>query len=195
MKSRDLLQDGTRHRVIAATIVLMRRSGYAGIGINQILAEGGAPKGSLYHFFPQGKRQIAREALEIYAHEALQTYRQALTAPGTPGQKVKRLLKLPASRLAASDYGSSCPAGTVALDLDADLESIRGTVEDFFARMIEQIATHLGLSDRRRARSFAGLLLTTIEGAYIRGRAEHSTAAFDEAALWLAELADRIAGE
>lgn len=195
MATRDTSQDGTRQRVIAATIMLMRRSGYSGIGINEILAEGGTPKGSLYHFFPQGKRQIASEALETYAEEALELYAQALSPPGTPGQKVKRLLKLPASRLAASDYQSSCPAGTVSLDLDADLESVRGTVEHFFARMIELIATHLGLRDRRQARSFAGLLMTTIEGAYIRGRAEHSTAAFDEAAPWLSELADRIARE
>lgn len=183
----------TRERVIAATILLMRRSGYSGIGINEILVEGGAPKGSLYHFFPEGKRQIASEALETYAAEALQVYRKALSAPGTPGQKVKRLLKLPATRLAESEYQLSCPGGTVCLDLDNSLESLRATVHRYFEQMLELIATHLEIADRRRARSFAGLLLTTIEGAYIRGRAERSTRAFDEAATWLAELADTIA--
>jgi len=183
----------TRERVIAATIVLMRRSGYSGIGINEILAEGGAPKGSLYHFFPDGKRQIASEALDRYAVDALQTYEKALAAPGTPGQKVKRLLKLPAGRLAESDYQSSCPGGTVSLDLDSSLEPLRATVQRYFEQMIEMIATHLGIDDRRRARSFAGLLLTAIEGAYLRGRAEHSTRAFDEAATWLADMADAMA--
>jgi TetR/AcrR family transcriptional repressor of lmrAB and yxaGH operons len=182
----------TRERVIAATIMLMRRSGYSGIGINEILAEGGAPKGSLYHFFPDGKRQIASEALDTYAAETLQIYEKALSAPGTPGQKVKRLLKLPAGRLAESDYVLSCPGGTVSLDLDGDLEPLRATVQRYFDSMIELIATRIGIADRRRARSFAGLLLTTIEGAYIRGRAEHSTQAFDEAAAWLAEMADAI---
>jgi TetR/AcrR family transcriptional repressor of lmrAB and yxaGH operons len=182
----------TRERVIAATILLMRRSGYSGIGINEILAEGAAPKGSLYHFFPDGKQQIASEALDAYATEALQIYERALATPGTPGQKVKRLLKLPAGRLAESEYQSSCPGGTVSLDLDNGLETLRATVQRYFEQMIELIATHLEIADRRRARSFAGLLLTTIEGAYIRGRAEHSTRAFDEAATWLAEMADAI---
>jgi hypothetical protein len=55
------------------------------------------------------------------------------------------------------------------------------------------IATHLGIADRRRARSFAGFVLTAIEGAYVRGRAEHSSAAFREAGQWLSELAEAAA--
>lgn len=184
----------TRDRVIAATIELMRRSGYAGIGINEILAEGGAPKGSLYHFFPDGKRQIATEAMAVYASQALKLYEKALAAPGTPAQKVKRLLKVPASRLLEGDFRSSCMAGTLSLDLDDSLERVRGEVGAFFEQMIELVATHLPMPDRRRARSFAGLVLTTIEGAYIRGRAERSTQAFDEAASLLGDLADTLTG-
>lgn len=184
---------GTRERVIAATIVLMRRSGYAGFGINEILAEGGAPKGSLYHFFPDGKRQIISEALEAYTADILALYERELAKPGTPGQKVKRLLKLPARRLQESGYQLSCPGGTVSLDLNDELEPVRATVERYFQSMVDLFTRHLGFAERRRAESFADLLLSVIEGAYIRGRAEHSTRAFAQAAHWLAELADRAA--
>lgn len=184
----------TRDRVLAATIDLMRRSGYAGVGINQILAEGSAPKGSLYHFFPDGKRQIASEAMAVYASRALELYEKALAAPGAPAQKVRRLLKVPAARLVESDFRSSCMAGTLSLDLDDSLEGVRGEVGAFFGQMIELVATHLHIHDRRRAQSFAGLLLTTIEGAYVRGRAERSTRAFDEAGFLLGEMANTLAG-
>lgn len=184
---------GTRERVLAATLTLMRRSGYSGIGINEILAEGGAPKGSLYHFFPEGKRQIASEALNLYAAQVIALFDAALAAPGTPGQKVKRLLQVPAGRLEAANFALSCAAGAASLDLDADLEVVRRAVQRFFDGTMDLFAQRLGLPDRRRARSFAGLLLTAIEGAYIRGRAEHSTLAFKEAAAWLSELADREA--
>ena len=184
---------GTRERVIAATILLMRRSGYAGFGINEILAEGGAPKGSLYHFFPDGKRQIIGEALEAYAVEVLALYERELAKPGTPGQKVKRLLRLPARRLEASGYQLSCPGGTVSLDLNDALEPVRATVERYFQGMVDLFAQHLGFADRQRAESFADLLLTVVEGAYIRGRAERSTRSFETAAHWLAALADQTA--
>jgi hypothetical protein len=52
------------------------------------------------------------------------------------------------------------------------------------------IEAHFPFNDRRRAKSFAGLLLTAIEGAYIRGRAERSSKPFREAGTWLAELAE-----
>lgn len=174
-------------------MLLMRRSGYAGFGINEILAEGGAPKGSLYHFFPDGKRQIISEALDAYAVQILALYERELAKPGTPGQKVQRLLRLPARRLQESGYQLSCPGGTVSLDLNDELEAVRAAVERYFQGMVDLFARQLGFADRRRAESFADLLLTTIEGAYIRGRAEHSTRAFEQAAHWLAELADHAA--
>jgi len=56
-----------RARMLDATIGLMRRGGLTRAGVNEIVAASGAPKGSVYHFFPDGKRQIAVEALERYA--------------------------------------------------------------------------------------------------------------------------------
>ncbi len=37
---------GSRERMVEATIALMRRSGLSGAGINEIVRESGAPKGS-----------------------------------------------------------------------------------------------------------------------------------------------------
>lgn len=182
-----------RDRVIAATILLMRSAGYAGVGLSDILAHGKAPKGSLYHYFPDGKRQITREAMAVYADQAVELYGRAIAGSGTPGQKVRRLLKLPASRLVESDFGASCLGGTLSLDLDDSLQDVRAEVQAFFERMVELLADGVGIEDKRRARGFAGLLLTTIEGAYVRGRAERSAQAFDQAAVLLADLADNLA--
>jgi hypothetical protein len=52
------------------------------------------------------------------------------------------------------------------------------------------IARHFDLGDPRRTKSFAGLVLTAIEGAYVRCRAERTSRPFREAGAWLAELAD-----
>ena len=187
---------GTRERVVEATIELLRASGFEGAGINRILAASGAPKGSLYHFFPEGKRQIAREALALYGERVLARCDAALAGGRTPGQKVRRLLAVPARRLEDASYVRSCAAGAVSLDLEHGLEGVRDAVAAFFERFIALCERHLApaFADPKRARAFAGLLLTTIEGAYVRGRAEHSTAAFREAAEWLAPLADAGAG-
>lgn len=190
MKTTDGAPAGSRERMIEATITLMRRSGLSGAGINEIVRESGAPKGSIYCFFPQGKRQIVSESLAVYAQRVMVAIETGLAGGRTPGGKIKSLFKTFAQRLEQGKYRASCAAGTVCLDLDADLEVLRQGIESAFDDWTALIASHLGFRDARRARSFAGLVLTAIEGGYIRGRAERSSRPFQEAGHWLAELAE-----
>lgn len=183
----------SRDRMLDAAIALMRHSGLSGAGINEVVKASGAPKGSVYHFFPDGKRQLASEALALHARRVQGVIEQAMARGRTPGGRVRALLRAFARRLDDADCRRSCALGAVALDLDDDLDAVRRVIEQAFDAWIECIAARLELADARRARSLAGLLLTAIEGAYIRGRAEHSSRAFAEAGDWLAELADREA--
>ena len=56
-----------RDEIITATCRLLELQGYRATGINEIIRESGAPKGSLYHYFPEGKDELAAEAV---AHSA-----------------------------------------------------------------------------------------------------------------------------
>lgn len=42
---------------------LFRLRGYYGVGLNDIIEESGIPKGSLYHYFQNGKDELAIEAI------------------------------------------------------------------------------------------------------------------------------------
>ena len=90
---------GPRSRMLDATIALMRRSGLSGAGINEIVRESGAPKGSVYHFFPDGKRQIAAEALAGYSTRVLAFIDASLAGKRSPGGKVRALFEAFAQRL------------------------------------------------------------------------------------------------
>jgi len=181
----------TRERMIDATITLLRRSGLSGAGINEIVRESGAPKGSVYHFFPDGKQQIVTEALNVYSQRVVAFIDAAMSGARTPEAKVEALFKAFAKRVEQGDFLHSCPAATVCLDLDAGLEPLRVVVADALDDYLNVIEKHFPMPDRRRGRSFAGLLLTAIEGGYIRSRAERSGKPFREAGAWLAELAAR----
>jgi TetR/AcrR family transcriptional regulator, lmrAB and yxaGH operons repressor len=61
----------TRSRILQAALLLFRRRGYHGVGINDILAIAKAPKGSLYHHFPKGKDQMAVEVIELVTERIL----------------------------------------------------------------------------------------------------------------------------
>lgn len=194
METSDTAVAGSRGRMIEAAITLMRRSGLSGAGINEIVRESGAPKGSVYHFFPQGKRQIVSEALAVHSQRVLAVIETSLASARTPGGRIRALFRTFGRRLEQGEYRASCAAGTVCLDLEDDLEAVRQTIESAFDSWAALIGSHLEFADARRARSFAGLVLAAIEGAYIRGRAERSSRPFHEAGEWLAELADAEAG-
>lgn len=52
----------TKDRLIRAASDLFRQRGYAGVGVAEILSAAHAPKGSLYHHFPNGKADLAMAA-------------------------------------------------------------------------------------------------------------------------------------
>ena len=191
MNTVDAGGPGPREKLIEAAITLMRRSGLSGAGINEIVRESGAPRGSVYYFFPKGKQQIVTEGLTQYSERIVAFIDSTMSSKRKPGEKVKALFNAFAERLELGEFRHSCPVGTVCLDLDSELEGLRFVVAAAFDQYVKAIEVHFPFQDRRRAKSFAGLLLTTIEGAYIRGRADRSSKPFREAGAWLAELVER----
>ncbi len=154
------------------------------------MRESGAPKGSVYHFFRGGKQQIADEALARYSARVVAFIDAAMAGRRRPASKVRALFEAFAARIEQAEFGESCAAGTVCLDLDRDVEPLRAAVANALERYRDAIARNLAFRDRRRAASYAGLLLSAIEGAYIRCRAERSGKPFREAGAWLARLAE-----
>jgi AcrR family transcriptional regulator len=181
----------SRERMLEAAITLMRGSGLSGAGINEIVRESGAPKGSVYHFFPDGKLSLVAEALTIYSQRVRDFIDAALASRRMPEDKIRVLFAAFAKRIEEADYFKSCAVGAISLDLDEDVAGLQAVLAGAFADWIDCIATHFELGDAKRTRSFASLVLTTVEGAYVRCRAERSKRPFIEAGEWLAELAKR----
>jgi TetR/AcrR family transcriptional repressor of lmrAB and yxaGH operons len=175
--------------MLEATIELLRGFGLAGAGINDIVRVSGAPKGSVYHHFPGGKLQIASEALALYAGRVRAFIGESLASRSAPADKVRALFEAFARRIEAADYRRSCAVGTVGLDLGEDLEPVRGVLAAALESWMEEIAAQVELDSAARTRAFAGLVMTAIEGAYVRCRVERSPQPFREAGRWLATLA------
>jgi AcrR family transcriptional regulator len=183
----------SRERLLETAIELMRGRGFAGVGINDLVHASAAPKGSVYHHFPEGKLQIAREALGLYAQRVDAFVAAALGGAAPPAERVRALFAAFARRAHDGAFVSSCAVGAVGLDLGEDLEPLRPVLAQAFARWADTVARHLDLGEPRRTRAFAGLVLTAIEGAYVRSRVERSRRPFDEAGAWLAELVEQAA--
>ena len=93
------MANAARHReaLVRTAMRLFRRQGFSGTGLQEILAESGAPKGSLYHYFPGGK-----EAIGAAARSATGTRSQpsATTATITSQDFCIAILRSPPMRMA-----------------------------------------------------------------------------------------------
>lgn len=167
----------TRDRIIAATCELFRRQGMTGTGLKQIAQSAGAPFGSIYHFFPGGKVQLADEAIRT----AGAMYRDlvlALFDQGGPdlSATIRTAFAAAADNLVATDYADACPIATIALEVASTDDLLRRATADVFADWIDQGAEHIsgsGLPHEVRRRLMLGFI-TSLEGAFVLSRALRS---------------------
>ncbi|TQM81384.1 TetR family transcriptional regulator [Saccharothrix saharensis] len=158
----------TRQRVVRTAADLFRAQGYHATGINQVLAEGGAPKGSLYFHFPGGKEQLAVEAVTLAGNELCDALAAVLDSEPDSAKALAQALELLGRDLLASDFRSGCPVATVALDAASDSEPIRAACADVYARWQRLIAARTGDED------VATVVLAAIEGALLLARTRRS---------------------
>ena len=162
----------TRDRILDATIRLLRRQGYTATGIKQIVAEGNAPLGSVYHYFPGGKEQIGIEALARSGERIRSTIARAGDAPDLPAA-INQYFVVNAERLRDSDYQRGCPIATVALETSSDIEPIRRVCEKVFASWqdtLTQVFVDAGIPSAD-AGPLATFVLSSYEGALTMSRA------------------------
>lgn len=159
----------TRERILYAAAELFRRQGYAGTGLNQIVAQADAPFGSLYHHFPGGKQQLAEEVI----HTAGAFFQALVTAvydaEPAPEASVRAIFHGAAETLESTDYQDACPIATIALDIASTNEKLRRATHDVFDQWIS------ALSDRLGSESHAIAVLCALEGAFMLCRAQRTT--------------------
>ena len=103
----------TRDRTLSTAIELFRARGYHGTGLNQVLSEGGLPKGSLYFHFPGGKEQLAAEAVVLAGERYRDEMAEALESADDPIAGLSAIMDHLIGRMIASDHRLGCPVGTV----------------------------------------------------------------------------------
>ena len=115
----------TRERFVSMTARLMSRRGYAGVGLNEIVEKSGAPKGSLYHFFPGGKEQLAAAAVDWAAECFLATLDEAIAKSGSAAAAVGALAAQIAVWMEESGCKDGSPLTIVAVETGAFSEPLR----------------------------------------------------------------------
>jgi TetR/AcrR family transcriptional repressor of lmrAB and yxaGH operons len=168
----------TREQIIETTSHLLEQQGYYATGLNQIVQESGAPKGSLYYYFPQGKEELTAEAIDRSAREFTRIIETELARYEDPAETVHRFMQGLAEHVEASECRGGAPIATVALETAGRSERLTAACQVAYGRYQDAFAARFmasGISEAR-SRQLATLIVAAIEGGIILSRTQRSAA-------------------
>ncbi len=166
-----------KQRLIETTVSLLKRQGYTATGLNQIVKESAAPKGSLYHYFPGGKEELAATAMDFLADEFLEFADEiALNLPD-PVLIVEKLIDRFIEDLEASDFTECSSIAAVVMGGGGSKPRIREAAVRLYDRELAFATTHLRAAgwSEEGARTQGHILISTIEGAILLSKAYRNT--------------------
>jgi TetR/AcrR family transcriptional regulator, lmrAB and yxaGH operons repressor len=162
----------TRDRLISAMLGALRTRGYHGVGLNELLATAGAPKGVLYHHFPGGKAELAVAAINAVVAHLCSDLDKLLSRDADPVLALGAWMTSAQKALEKSGFDKGCPLATVALESTSDDAAIRLALAEGFEAIRARLTTVLLRAGMKvaAARACAALIVSAYEGALIQAR-------------------------
>jgi len=177
----------SRASMVRSAASLISAHGVSATSLSEVLSDSGAPRGSIYHHFPDGKRQLAEDAIQWTSERVLAYLRSGAT--DSAADVLGRFIGLWRQVVVRSGGAEGCVVAGVAIDTDEDaplMELVRATFRswvDLLAEQLEASGVPAG-----RARPIAQTTLAGMEGSLILCRAEGNSGPLDEVAEELMRL-------
>ena len=179
-----------RDRMIAGAARLLARHGLQATSFSTVLAETGAPRGSIYHHFPGGKDELIIAAIGATEHHVIGLL--DFPAGTTVRQVVESFLGAWRLLLTAADFHAGC--ALVAVTVAAEADDVRERAAQAFGTWRTALvdALHQAGMDPVVAETTAALLLSACEGAVVMSRAERDLGPFDAVAAAMLAYTDQL---
>lgn len=169
----------THDQILETTRALLEKQGFHGTGLNEIIKESGAPKGSLYYYFPAGKEQITAEAILQAGTGTAERIRLGLAESADPAQALRDFIHKIADNVEASGFAAGSPLTAVAMETASGSERINLACRAAYDLLINAFRQKLlasGMTETRAA-ELATFITASIEGGIILSRTHHDTTA------------------
>jgi AcrR family transcriptional regulator len=165
----------TRTNMLISAAEVMRERGAAGVTIDEVLSRSGAPRGSVYYHFPEGRKQILTEAVR-YAGDAITADIDEAAGRGAM-VLVRQFVEFWETVLADSDFNAGCPVVAAAIGCADDELQLTAEAGQIFARWRAALTRAFTADGFREsdADSLAVMTIAALEGAVVLCRSTRST--------------------
>jgi TetR/AcrR family transcriptional repressor of lmrAB and yxaGH operons len=166
-----------RDRMVESAVVLLAQRGFQGASFTEVLARSKAPRGSIYHHFPDGKEQLIAAAVDYAGARAV----LLLDALGgrRPVEIVDAFMAMWRAVLERSGFTAGCSVLAVTVSADSgELLDRAGQVFGSWQARLAELFRAGGVADGD-ADGLATMMIAASEGAVVLARAQQSFAPLD----------------
>lgn len=187
-QEKEIVAKDSRAKMVRSAASLIRTQGISATSFSDVLADSGAPRGSIYHHFPLGKEQLAEDAIRWTSERVLAHQREcpATTASGV----LECFIDMWRQTVLASNGGAGCVVAGVAIDTTAGEDGLMVIVRAAFRSWVDLLTAQLVAVGVRadRAPAIATATVAGLEGALILCRAEGQVGPLETIAAELMRL-------
>jgi len=169
---------GVRQQIIETTCDLLESQGFHATGLTQIVKESGAPKGSLYYYFPEGKDEIAEAAITWAGQTVAERIRAGLAVSDDAAIALCAFVNEIATAVERSGFRRGGPLTTVAMETATTNQRLNHACQTAYTLLQAAFATKLiaGGYAQAKAEKLATFIAAAIEGGIMLSRTYHTGA-------------------
>lgn len=158
---------GIKEQFIITASKLFEEKGYYAVGINEILRESKAPKGSLYYYFPNGKEELAIESIRYAKMKIKNHIKDTFMQCGSFIEGLEKNLLCMADLVDTEKKLRDISIGLIALETYSSSPNLRKECHLVFETIINFYIEELVKSglNKQKALEIATLIESLTEGA------------------------------
>lgn len=181
---RTAAKEASHERIVSVAARAIRRSGYSGTGVADIMKEAGLTHGAFYAHFESREAMLAEAAARACAEAASVT--AGVVASAAPGQALASMLGAYLSREHLEQVEMGCPLAALGSETPRQAPEVRRVTTRHVKEMIDLVARQSPDWGQPGAHERALVTVATMVGALLLARAVDEPALSDslcEAAL------------
>jgi AcrR family transcriptional regulator len=162
-------KEATHERIVGAAARAIRRSGYGGTGVADIMKAVGLTHGGFYAHFASRDAMLVEAADRAGAESVAAMRRVAAGAP--PRDALRLMIQAYLSKEHVKDAERGCPVAALGSEMPRQAPSVRRAATRRIKDMIDAVALHLPNPEEPEAYEHALVTVATMVGALVLARA------------------------
>ena len=167
--ARAAAKDATHERIVSVAARAIRRSGYDGTGVADIMKEAGLTHGAFYSHFTSREAMLAEAAGKACAESAAAAAEVVSAVP--PSMALKSMLGAYLSREHVEHLETGCPLAALGSETSRQAPEVRRVATRHIKAMIDLVARESPDWGQQDAHERALVTLSTMVGAVLLARA------------------------